>query len=131
MKLSKNNKESIIENNIQKSEQAIKDAEMLLKNKSLTASLNRIYYSVFYILSALAITYNFRTSKHTQLIGWFNKNFVKEHKVERKIGKFVQLAFDQRMESDYDIFSDFSFEETEQALANAKEVFKVIRNLVT
>lgn len=130
MTLSKENRIVIIDNNIQKSYQAINDAEILLKNEGFSGALNRIYYSIFYILSALAIKFNYKTSKHTQLIGWFNKNFVKNHKVERKIGKLVQKAFDQRMEGDYDVLSEFCFDETKEALADAKEIIRVVRDII-
>ena len=130
MTLSEENRIVIIENNIQKSYQSIKDAEILLKSEGFSGALNRIYYSIFYILSALAIKFNFKTSKHTQLIGWFNKNFVKNHKVERKIGKLVQKAFDQRMEGDYDVLSEFCFDETKEALADAKEIIRVVKDII-
>ncbi len=130
MTLSKENRIVIIDNNIQKSYQAINDAEILLNNEGFSGALNRIYYSIFYILSALAIKSDYKTSKHTQLIGWFNKNFVKNHKVERKIGKLVQKAFDQRMEGDYDVLSEFCFDETKEALADAKEIIRVVRDII-
>lgn len=130
MTLSEENRIIIIDNNIQKSYQSIKDAEILLKSEGFSGALNRIYYSIFYIISALAIKFNYKTSKHTQLIGWFNKNFVKNHKIDRKIGKLVQKAFDQRMEGDYDVLSEFCFDETKEALADAKEIIRVVRNII-
>jgi hypothetical protein len=69
-----------------------------LQSHSFTGALNRIYYGIFYILSALANKHHFSTSKHTQLIAWFNKNFVRTGKIDREIGKFVHLAFDRRMD---------------------------------
>ncbi len=130
MTLSEENRIVIIENNIQKSHQSIKDAEILFKSEGFSGALNRIYYSIFYIISALAIKFNYKTSKHTQLIGWFNKNFVKNHKVDKKIGKLVQKAFDQRMEGDYDVLSEFCFDETKEALADAKEIIRVVKDII-
>ena len=43
-------------------------------------ALNRIYYGIFYIVSALAIKNRFSTANHSQLIGWFNTNYVKTSK---------------------------------------------------
>jgi len=40
-------------------------------------AVNRIYYGLFYIITALSLKYEFSTSKHQQLIGWFNKTFIK------------------------------------------------------
>ena len=59
---------------ITKSKESLCDAELALSNNRLDNAQNRIYYSIFYIVTALAYTDNFITSKHSQLIGWFNKN---------------------------------------------------------
>ena len=39
-------------------------------------AVNRIYYGLYYAVTALAIKHRFETSKHLQLIGWFNKEFI-------------------------------------------------------
>lgn len=72
MSLADETKKLIIENNINKAHQAIKDAKMLLNADSFVGALNRIYYGIFYIISALGIKHEYSTSKHSQLIGWFN-----------------------------------------------------------
>lgn len=130
MTLIEKNREMIIHHYIKKSYQAIDDAETLLGKRSFTGALNRIYYGIFYILSALAVKNKFSTLKHSQLIGWFNKNYVKSEKVDRKIGRIIHSAFDQRMESDYDPLSEFHYEEIEENLANMKKVISSIEKLV-
>lgn len=62
----------IINYKIEKALATLDDSKFLIDNKKYNAAVNRIYYSVFYILSALALKYNYETSKHTQLLGWFN-----------------------------------------------------------
>ncbi|MHA1280820.1 MAG: HEPN domain-containing protein [Candidatus Helarchaeota archaeon] len=47
------------------------DAEFLIKNKRLRSAVNRIYYAMFYMLMALALKFNYKTSKHQQLISRF------------------------------------------------------------
>ena len=130
MTLNNDSREILINHNIQKAYQAIKDAEMLLNSRSFTGTLNRIYYGIFYIISALGIKYKYTTSKHSQLIGWFNKNFVRNNKVERKIGKIIYNAFEQRMESDYNPIAKFCYEEVVEAMENMKEVIFVIEKLI-
>ena len=130
MTLSNETRNILINNNIDKAHQAIKDAEMLLNAKSFTGALNRIYYGIYYIINALAIKNKYSTSKHSQLIGWFNKNFVRNLKVERKIGKIIHFAFDRRMESDYNAFSDFQFDDVLEDLENMKKVISVVEKLV-
>jgi uncharacterized protein (UPF0332 family) len=70
----------------------------------LHAAENRIYYSIFYLVSALALKNDFSTSKHGQLLGWFNKNYVKTGIVPSSVGKIYADAFANRQESDYQDF---------------------------
>jgi uncharacterized protein (UPF0332 family) len=75
--------------------------EFQIENNYLVLAVNRIYYGMFYMLLALALKYNYKTSKHSQLLGWFNKNFVKEGKIDGEVGKIVHKAFQDRTDGDY------------------------------
>ena len=130
MSLSEEDREQLIAINIQKSHQAIKEAELLSKNDFSIGALNRIYYGVFYIISALALKKHYRTSKHSQLIGWFNKNYVRNLKVSREIGKFVYKSFEQRMESDYNPLSKFTIQEISNDIERMKQAIKEIEKIV-
>jgi len=74
----------------------------------LKVAVNRIYYGIFYCLNALALKYNFQSSKHLQLIGWFNKTFIKPGLIENKFGKILHDAFKNRSDGDYAPFIEFS-----------------------
>jgi len=66
---------------------------------------------MYYSLTALALKHKFETSKHTQLIGWFNKNFISTKIIEPKFGKILRNAFQNRTKGDYDAFIKFSYDE--------------------
>ncbi len=82
------------------------------------------------MLSALAVKYQMNTSKHTQLIGWFNKNFVKENKIDRKYAKYVQEAFEKRMKSDYEILINFSKNDVNDLFEKMKETVDEVNKLL-
>jgi uncharacterized protein (UPF0332 family) len=44
-------------------------AKFLIDSNRLTVAVNRIYYGLYYSITALAIKNQFETSKHAQLIG--------------------------------------------------------------
>ena len=77
----------------------------MLKNDKLRGSINRIYYAMFYMLLALALKYEFDTSKHGQLIGWFNKTFIKDKIIDHRFGKILREAFDFRQQGDYGTYT--------------------------
>jgi len=87
MKLDENQRTELIKYRLSEATETIQDVQLLLENDRLRAAVNRIYYGMFYSLLALGLAYEFETSKHQQLIGWFNKNFIYEGLIETKYGK--------------------------------------------
>ena len=107
---------------IEQSIATLEDSKFLIENKKFGIAVNRLYYSIFYILSALSLKYDFKTSKHIQLIGWFNKNFINENKLNKEYGKFVHKIFDLRAKADYDFYTHFDEPEVKQ-MYNEVKVF--------
>lgn len=68
---------------------------------------------MYYSITALALKHQFETSKHQQLIGWFNQHFVATKIVDFKYGKMIRNAYQNRRKGDYDAFVTFSTEEVE------------------
>ncbi len=123
-------KNALIEHRISKAIAAIDEVDFLMSNKKFLLAVNRIYYGMFYILSALSLKYDFSTSKHQQLIGWFNKEFVATGKVEPKYGKIVHNAFSNRSTGDYDDFAEFEEDEVKMSFNELKDFIKTIKALL-
>jgi uncharacterized protein (UPF0332 family) len=86
------------------------DVELLISHDRLRAAINRIYYSMFYSLLALGLKYEFETSKHAQLIGWFNKTFINVGLIDSNYGKIINKAFNRRTKGDYDSYIEFDLD---------------------
>jgi uncharacterized protein (UPF0332 family) len=123
-------KNALIEHRISKAIAAIDEVDFLVSNKKFLLAVNRIYYGMFYILSALSLKHDFSTSKHQQLIGWFNKEFVATGKVEPKYGKIIHNAFSNRSTGDYDDFAEFEEDEVKTSFNELKDFIKTIRALL-
>lgn len=112
-----------ITNCLAKSKEAFEDAEFNYKNGRFSVTLNRIYYSIFYSVLALAYKDEFVTSKHLQLKGWFNKKYIYEEKLfDEEMLKIYQKAYNDRQESDYEIImpDEVDNEDIEKSLQHAK-----------
>ena len=107
MRLDDNQRIELIKYRLREATETIQDVQLLLDNDRLRAAINRIYYGMFYSLLALGLAYEFETSKHQQLIGWFNRNFINEGLIETKYGKIINKASNRRTQGDYDSFVDF------------------------
>ncbi|MBV6422124.1 MAG: hypothetical protein DAHOPDDO_03413 [Ignavibacteriaceae bacterium] len=123
--------EALIKHRIQRAKDTIKEAEDDISKNFLHSAENRIYYAIFYSALALGVKYGFSTSKHNQLLGWFNKNFVKSKKIEKEFGDIYRNALENRMESDYEDFKTFSFEEATVDFKNMQRFVDRIEKLLT
>ena len=110
--------------------EAVDHVEFLISNGMLALAVNRIYYGMFHALSALALKNGFTTKKHGRLIGWFNRSFVKERKVEFKIGRLLRSAFESRSVGDYDDWVEFTQDEVSEMLSGMREFIYEIKRLV-
>jgi len=85
---------------------------------------------MFYSLLALGLKYEFETSKHAQLIGWFNKNFIQEGLIEPKYGKIINKAFNRRTKCDYDSFIEFDLETVEEMYKEMLDFNRAIESFI-
>ena len=111
-------RDSLINYRLDQASETVELARFLISSGKFSVAVNRIYYGMYYALTALSLKYKYETSKHGQLIGWFNKEFVASHQVEIKYGKIIRRAYQNRTKGDYDAFVVFSFEELERMLVS-------------
>lgn len=123
-------KDDLIQYKIQRCNETIKDAETDIKTNSFHSAENRMYYAIFYIVSALAKQNEFYTSNHGQLMGWFNKNFILTGKLDSALGRTYKNAFEKRHKGDYDDFVTFAKEEVEEDFDNMMKFIDSVKKLL-
>jgi uncharacterized protein (UPF0332 family) len=123
-------KSVLIAYRIGQAESMIDEVAFLIENKKLIFAVNRIYYGVFYALTAIALKDGYKTSKHSRLMGWFNKNYIATGRCEKKYGNFMYKAFQKRQIGDYEVFSDFSKEEVVQLNRMLQEFIQRIKSIL-
>jgi uncharacterized protein (UPF0332 family) len=128
--INEQDRNSLIEYRLSQASDTIKLAKFLIASNNLSVAVNRIYYGMYYSLTALALKYKFETSKHQQLLGWFNKEFVASKKVDESFGKMIRNAFQNRRKGDYDAFVNFSIEEVESMLEDMIQFVDEIRKQI-
>ncbi|MCX6270444.1 MAG: HEPN domain-containing protein [Bacteroidetes bacterium] len=120
-------KSELIRYRIEMAESTLQEAEYLIDANMLRGASNRIYYSIFYLLLALALKHNFPTSKHGKLLGWFNKEFVHTGKLTTEMNKIVQRAYVKRIQGDYEATDMPVASEILLLLEDAKNFHKIIK----
>lgn len=97
-------KNILIKISFEKSDEAFETAKLALENNKLTSAQNRLYYAIFYALTALGYHQGFSTSKHTELLGWFNREFIYKNNIfSQEMSKISKDAYENRRKSDYEI----------------------------
>lgn len=128
--MSEVDKLQIIQHRINQATDNIEVVRLLIDNDKLLAAVNRIYYGIFYSLLALGLKFDFQTSKHQQLIGWFNREFIKTELIDSSYGIFLRRAYENRTSGDYDSFCEFEKEEVEQLFLEMKDFIKTVNEFI-
>ena len=124
--------ESIFAYRMRQAEETLAEtARMLESGFSPRNIVNRSYYAMFYAVLALFIHSNtpHKTSKHSGVIGIFNKEFIHTGKLDARFARMLYDLFDERMELDYRDFAEVSLEDSRVAVASAQEFVAAIKEL--
>lgn len=108
-------------------DESLNDAKDCLASNHLKLVQNRLYYSIFYAVKALALKERFITSKHKSLSSWFNQNYIKTGVFSKEMGNLYKEAFDNRQEYDYTVSFIPNKEELTVALEQAKGFIEEIK----
>jgi hypothetical protein len=113
---------------LQQADESLEEARFLYEGrKSARSIINRAYYSMFYSILALLIYEPFSSSKHSGVISYFNRNFIKAGIFSKRLGRGVNKAFDLRQRGDYREQVNLTTEEVEPFLDLAREFIDSIR----
>lgn len=87
---------------IQQADESLDEARFLFEgSKSPRSIINRAYYSMFYAILSLLVFEPFSSSKHSGVISYFNRHFIKSGVFSLELGRAVNKAFDLRQRGDY------------------------------
>ena len=107
----KDDLEDYLKYRISKSKETFEDAQLLLANGRFNSSINRLYYSSYYLVSILLKKLGIKTTTHNGTKTQFHLHYVRNNKITIEYGKLYSNLFDWRQESDYSDFVDFNEEE--------------------
>lgn len=120
-------KKEYIDYRISKSKEIFEDAILLAKNERWNSCVNRLYYSSYYLASALLYENDIKAETHNGIKTQLFLNFVKKDKLSKESGKLYSHLFDWRQETDYADFIEFEKETVEPLL---QEVALLNKNLI-
>lgn len=111
--------EALSKYRLQRAEEMLDASKENLNIGQYRTSLNRSYYAVFHAMRAVNILSGYDSSKHSGVIAYFNKTYLKENKLDRSLYKIIKDTSYLREKSDYDDFFIVDKHEAERQLDNA------------
>lgn len=125
--------ETLFTYRLQEAEETFADAIQMLAGKCSSRSIvNRAYYAMFYAVLALFIRFEtvHKTSKHSGIIGIFNKEFIHTGKIDIRFAKMLNSIFESRLEGDYKGLVELTLEDAEDAVEKARVFVAAIKKRI-
>ena len=116
---------------LEKAKQDLKTARINFEHGMFAQSINRSYYAAFHTLRALLAYDTFDSKRHSSILGYFNKNYIANEKIEKEYYKIIASAFDIRTKSDYQDFYIVDKVDAQKQLANVERFIQMIESYIT
>jgi uncharacterized protein (UPF0332 family) len=114
-----------------RAEESLASAQRELEAGALTFSANRLYYAVFYGVSAALLERQLHFRKHSGVRAAFHREFIKTGLLDVKWGKLYDQLFEDRQEGDYVALVSFDLEYIESQLTLCTQFLEELRPFVT
>jgi uncharacterized protein (UPF0332 family) len=125
-------KRTLAEYRLKQAQESLDEARLLFENKKSPRSvINRLYYSMFYSVLALFVYEEYSSSKHSGVIAYFNKKFIKEGIFSVEMRDSISEAFDMRQTGDYREFEDLALEQVEPFFEKASDFTARVKEYLT
>ena len=118
--------DDLIQYRIDVAKEKLKSAYILLEAGQYKDSIGRSYYALFSAVRAVLAKDQVDFSKHAGVIAYFQKNYIKTERFERKYSKYLTSAFQIRNSCDYDDFYIVSKANAEEQYRKVDEMIRVI-----
>jgi uncharacterized protein (UPF0332 family) len=116
---------------INRGKENLLEMDSLLKNGFYFGAVNRGYYAIFHVISALILYFDGKEfSSHKALISHFGINYAKTQKVPVQFHKILIHAFNIRQRADYDYDAIVTQEQALEIAENAREIVKFVEEKI-
>jgi uncharacterized protein (UPF0332 family) len=112
---------------LDKAQDAIEAAELLLKGSKHSFAAGRAYYAMFYVAEALLFERGLAFRKHSGVHAAFGRHFARTHVLDPKFHRYLLTAFESRLEADYGVDMVLSASAVQEMLQQATEFLEAAR----
>lgn len=124
------NRYDLMQYRLEMARDRLRSSNILLREESYKDSIGRSYYAMFTAVRALLAMVGQDFSKHSGVIAYFQKEFVKTGEFDKKYSKYISQAFQIRNNTDYADFFIVSAQDAREQYENAAEFLTVIEDYI-
>ena len=114
----------------EKAEKSLASAEYEYTMGAYDFAINRLYYGVFYAVSAWLIENGHNFKKHSGARGLFHREMVNTKLVDKKWAKFYDRLFEDRADSDYVPMTEFEASYVQTQIELCKQFIRELKPLI-
>lgn len=122
--------DDLIKYRLSSAKEKLASAKLLLDAGLYKDSVGRSYYAIFSAIRAVFAISQVDFSKHSGVIAYFQKEFIKTEIFDKKYSKYLQQAFQIRNSCDYDDFFIVSKQDAEEQYERAIEIVASIEEYI-
>lgn len=120
----------LAEYRINDAEERLDTAKSLLSLGKYKDALNRSYYAIFNAMRAVLALDNVDFKKHSGVISYFRKEYIKTGIFESELSAIIEDSFNIRQDSDYNDFFVASKEDAEIQVSDAENFFNIVSDYI-
>ena len=106
----------------------VETTKFLIDGGAYRDSINRSYYAIFTAARALLAERGIDFKKHSAVISYFRREYIKTGVFDVKFSAYIGAAFRARQYSDYGDFVIVSREQAEEQYQHAVEFVEAVKN---
>ncbi len=102
MKMSEEERQALVKRRIERAYETWEETKGIVKDEFWLAAANRMYYTCYYLVTALLLSRSIEANTHTGVIRMFGMQFVSKGLISDEMGRYYSRLFDIRQSGDYD-----------------------------
>ena len=118
--------DNLVEYRLKNAKEKLESAKLLLDAGQYKDSISRSYYAIFTAIRAVLTKDKVDFARHSGVITYFQKEYIKTGIFEKKYSKYLQSAFQIRNDCDYDDFYIAAKIDAEEQYIQALDYCQVI-----
>jgi uncharacterized protein (UPF0332 family) len=121
---------TLIRYRLERAEEALQEALLLLESGHANTCVNRLYYACFYAVSALLLAKGLSSARHSGERALFHQHIVKPGLLDVPLGQLYDKFFDNRQKGDYADLIRFAVPEIRPWLDEARAFVTDVAGLI-